>query len=268
MAQTVQRIQKVLAAAGYGSRRACEDMVREGLIKVNGTIVDELPVLVDPAVDDIRVGGRKFRRAKLVYFLLHKPKGVLCTNYDPDGRVRAVDLLRGVGERVFPVGRLDASSTGLLLMTNDGDLAERLTHPRFGIEKTYRATVKGRISDADVAKIKTGVWLAEGKTGPAKVAVLHRGHRQTILEIKIREGRNRQVRRMLARLGHKVLNLKRTKIGNLALRGLGPGGFRPLTSTELSRINKLSEQARRRVAPGPGRRSTAALRKKRKHRPK
>ncbi len=239
MEKGAERIQKVLAAAGYGSRRGCEDLVRQGHVQVNGTFVRKLPVLVDPAADDIRVDGRRFKKAKLVYYLLHKPKGVLCTNSDPAGRVRAVDLLRGVRQRVYPVGRLDASSTGLLLMTNDGELADLLTHPRYGIEKTYQATVAGRISGTTIEKLKKGVWLAEAKTQPGRVKVLRRGRENSILEIKIREGRNRHIRRVLARLGHKVVRLKRTRIGRLGMRGLGLGSFRLLTSQEVAALRKL-----------------------------
>ena len=214
--------------------------MREGHVQVNGTYVRKLPVLVDPAADDIRVDGRRFKKARLVYYLLHKPKGVLCTNSDPAGRMRAVDLLRGVRQRVYPVGRLDASSTGLLLMTNDGELADLLTHPRYGIEKTYQATVAGRISTATIEKLKKGVWLAESKTQPARVTILRRGRENSILEIKIREGRNRHIRRVLARLGHKVVRLKRTRIGRLGIRGLGPGSFRPLTNQEVQALRKFA----------------------------
>lgn len=233
-----QRIQKVLAAAGYGSRRGCEEMVLEGRVQVNGRLVRTLPVLVDPSQDDIRVDGRRLKRERTVYYLLHKPKGVLCTNDDPAGRMRAVDLLRGVKERVYPVGRLDASSTGLLLMTNDGELAEHLTHPRYGIEKTYHATVAGRISLEEVEKLKKGVGAAEGGMRQARIQVLHRGRDESVLEIRLREGRNRQVRTMLAALGHKVQQLRRTRIGNLSLRGLAPGQFRPLDKKELSMLRK------------------------------
>ncbi len=238
-----ERIQKVLAAAGYGSRRACEDLVREGRVQLNGTVVDALPVLVDPQVDRLHVDHRPCRSAKRVYFLLHKPKGVVCTNRDPAGRVRAADLLRGVREQVYPVGRLDMNSTGLLLMTNDGALAERLTHPRYGIEKTYAATVAGRVGTEELQRLRQGIYLSEGKTKPAGITVVHRGRDQTQLEIKLREGRNRQIRRMLARLGHRVLNLKRTHIGRLSVRGLGPGNFRPLHSTEIRMLHKVSNAA-------------------------
>lgn len=235
-----ERIQKVLAAAGYGSRRACEELVREGRVSVNGVTLDELPALVHPGVDQITVDGQRLRRPRRVYYLLHKPKGVLCTNYDPAGRVRAADLMHGVRERLFPVGRLDASSTGLLLMTNDGELAQRLTHPRYGVHKTYEATIEGRLTAAEVLKLRQGVWLAEGKSLPAEVKLLRNGRERSLVEVTLREGRNRQVRRMFARVGHKVLQLKRTHIGRLSLRGLAPGQFRPVSSTELKNLHTLS----------------------------
>lgn len=246
-----QRIQKVLAAAGYGSRRACEALVLEGHVQVNGQQINELPLLVDPAVDDIRIDGRRYKTARRVYFLLHKPKGVLCTNQDPAGRVRAIDLLPGVKQRVYPVGRLDASSTGLLLMTNDGELAEYLTHPRYGIEKTYEATVAGHISTEMTEKLKTGVWLAEGKTQAARVKILHRGRQHSSLEIKLREGRNRQVRRMLARLGHKILKLKRTRIGRLSIKGLSPGSFRALSRAEIDMLRQYCRRQARKATSKP-----------------
>ena len=239
MANNLERIQKVLAGAGYGSRRVCEELVLEGRVSVNGRVVDTLPILVDPNTDDIRVDGQRLKREKRVYYLLHKPKGVLCTNADPSGRIRAVDLLRGVRQRVYPVGRLDMHSTGLLLMTNDGELAARLTHPRYGVEKTYRATVAGKISKEDVDKLRQGVWLSEGKTQSACVKIVRASLTKSLLEIRIREGRNRQIRRMLARLGHKVVSLKRTKIANISIRGLGVGNFRSLTSTEVADLHKV-----------------------------
>lgn len=240
--ETRQRIQKVLAAAGYGSRRACEELVREGRVRVNGAVVDQLPILIDPRIDEIRIDDRKYKPARLVYFLLNKPKGVLCTNNDPAGRVRAVDLLPTVKQRVFPVGRLDVASTGLLLMTNDGELAEHLTHPRYGIEKTYEALIRGRLSDKDSKKLTAGVWMSEGKTQPASITVLYRGREQSRLQIKLREGRNRQVRRMLAGLGHRVLTLKRTRLGSLTIKGLSPGSYRELTAREVRALKNLQKK--------------------------
>lgn len=253
MIQTGQkeRIQKVLAAAGYGSRRACEDLVREGRVQVNGQVRSELPILVDPAVDAIRVSGSRVRRARLEYFILHKPRGVLCTHSDPAGRPRAIDLLQGVRTRVFPVGRLDEDSTGLLLMTNDGELAERLTHPRYGIRKTYEAVVQGRLTPAEIEQLQRGVWLAEGKARTAGLKLLHNGRERSVIEITLQEGRNRQVRRMLARVGHKVLALKRTRLGNLRLRGLGPGRFRALTWTEQQHLHKLAAFVHEQPRPAP-----------------
>ncbi|MCG3137854.1 MAG: Ribosomal large subunit pseudouridine synthase B [Phycisphaerae bacterium] len=254
----LQRIQKVLAAAGYGSRRACEELVCEGRVKVNGQVVNQLPVLVNPQQDDIRVDGRRVRIERLVYYLLHKPRGVICTNADPQGRMRAIDLLTGVHERVYPVGRLDSDSTGLVLLTNDGALAERLTHPRYGVEKIYHVQIKGRLSAQDLERLKKGVWLADGRSGPVRVTIRHQNDRQSVLEVHIREGRNRQVRRMLLALGHEVRSLKRIKLGTLSLRGLGLGKFRPLTSTEVQALSRLSQQSSAAPRRAAGSRSTTS----------
>jgi 23S rRNA pseudouridine2605 synthase len=251
-----ERLQKVLAAAGLASRRECEQIILDGRVRVNGKAISSLPVLVDAARDTIVVDGKPLKREAKVYLLLHKPAGVHCTNYDPDGRPRAVDLLVGVKERLFPVGRLDADSTGLLLMTNDGELAERLAHPRYGVPKTYRAHVAGAVTPEDIARLRKGVWLAEGKTHVADTRIIHRGRERSVIEITLQEGRNREVRRVLARLGHNVRRLMRIRIGPLSLRGLPPGGFRPLTPEEL---RALREGARRRSGspggpPGAGKR--------------
>ncbi len=233
-----ERLQKVLAAAGIASRRECEQIILDGRVRVNGETVLSLPALVDPARDTILVDGRPLKREEKVYFLLHKPKGVHCTNFDPAGRPRAVDLLAGVRHRVFPVGRLDADSTGLLLMTNDGELAERLAHPRYGVPKTYRAHVNGAVTADDLARLRKGVWLAEGKTRVSDAKIIHRGRERSVIEITLQEGRNREVRRVLARLGHNVRKLMRIRIGPLSLRGLPPGGFRPLTRQELKELRE------------------------------
>jgi 23S rRNA pseudouridine2605 synthase len=237
-------LQKVLAAAGWGSRRGCEEIIREGRVTVNGEVRDELPVLVEPSADKIRVDGQAVRSQRLVYFLLNKPKGVLCTNSDPAGRVRAVDLLTRVKERVYPVGRLDSSSTGLLLMTNDGELAERLMHPRYGVERTYVADVQGKVGPAAVQKLRKGIWMSGGRTQPAKVKILHSGRQDSRLEITLREGRNREVRRMLAALGHRVRKLKRIRLGPLTIRGLGVGKFRALQRQEVQALRRIASGAR------------------------
>ncbi len=249
-----ERLQKVLSAAGVASRRECEGIILDGRVTVNGRRVHTLPVLVDPEVDEIAVDGRPLRVERKVYFLLHKPKGVHCTNYDPAGRPRAVDLMAGVRERVFPVGRLDADTTGLLLMTNDGGLAQQLTHPRHGVPRTYRAHVNGLVTNADMAQLHKGVWLAEGKTKVSEASIIHAARDQSVVEITLREGRNREVRRVLARLGHAVRKLIRIRIGPLSLRGLAPGQFRSLTPAEVSLLKKYKPPPERPTAARPPRR--------------
>lgn len=238
-----ERLQKVLAAAGYGSRRACEMLILDGRVQVNGHTPRELPVLVDPATDRVLVDGKAIQRERMVYLLLHKPRGVLCTNNDPDGRPRVVDLLKGVRERVYPVGRLDADSSGLLLMTNDGELAERLMHARYGVPRTYRADVEGGVAEESLEKLREGIWLPEGRTQPAHAKIIHRQRDKTVLEITLREGRNREVRHVLARLGHKVRRLLRIALGPLQLRGLPVGAFRPLRSDELETLRRNAARA-------------------------
>jgi 23S rRNA pseudouridine2605 synthase len=245
-----ERIQKLLAAAGCGPRRACEELVLDGRVTVNGEVVRILPVMVDPERDRITVDGKPLRPARLVYFILNKPSGVFCTQSDPEGRKRAVDLLVGVRERVFPVGRLDADSTGLLLLTNDGDLAQHLTHPRYGVPKTYHADVSGCPTQEAMDKLRTGVWLAEGKTAPAVIKVLHRQRDKAVLEITIREGRNREIRRMLAKLGHKVRRLTRVRMGKLTIRGLSLGAFRHLSREEITYLRSLADRDDSRAGAG------------------
>ena len=234
-----QRLQKVLAAAGVDSRRKCEELILEGIVRVNRKVVDELPAFVDPEKDIITVNGRKIRAAQKVYFLLNKPKGVLCTNRDPRGRKKAIDIVHTT-ERIFCVGRLDADTTGLIILTNDSELSNRLTHPRYGIAKTYVVRVKGDIKSDQIEKLKKGIWLAEGKTGRAAVKILKRRHTESMIEITIRQGLNRQVRRMLAKIGLPVKSLSRTKIGRLGIRGIGVGKSRPLTKAEGSYLKKTA----------------------------
>ena len=232
-----QRLQKVLAAAGIDSRRKCEQLILSGAVQVNRKLVDTLPAFVDPEKDVITVNGKKVQPERKVYFLLNKPKGVICTNVDPQGRKKAIDLVPA-SERIFCVGRLDADSTGIIILTNDSELANRLTHPKFRVPKTYLATVKGQISGEVVEKLKKGVWLAEGKTERASVKILKRSHKESLIEVTIRQGLNRQVRRMLVKVGLPVESLKRTRIGKLNARGLGLGKFRALTKAELAYLKK------------------------------
>lgn len=234
---TKQRLQKVLSAAGVDSRRKCEELILGGEVQVNRRVVDKLPAFVDPEKDVITVNGRKIRAARKVYFLLNKPKGVICTNSDPQGRKKAIDLVH-TGERIFCVGRLDADTTGLIILTNDSELANRLTHPRYGMAKTYVVAVKGEPAGEQIEKLKKGIWLSEGKTGRASVKILKRGHEESLLEVTVRQGLNRQVRRMLAKVGLPVKSLTRIQIGKLTTQGLGVGKFRVLTGTEVAYLKK------------------------------
>jgi len=236
---TEQRLQKVLAAAGVDSRRKCEELILDGVVCVNRKVVDKLPAFVDPEIDVITVNGKKIQPARKVYFLLNKPKGVICTNSDPQGRKKAIDLVY-TSERIFCVGRLDADTTGLIILTNDSELANRLTHPRYGMAKTYIVAVKGEPAEEQIEKLKKGIWLAEGKTGKASVKILKRGHKESLLEVTVRQGLNRQVRRMLARVGLPVKSLTRTHIGKLTAQGLGVGKFRILTGTEVAYLKKAA----------------------------
>ncbi len=241
-----QRLQKVLAAAGIDSRRNCEELIVSGVVRVNRKVVDELPAFVDPDTDVITVHGKRISAARKVYFLLNKPKGVICTNSDPQGRKKAIDLIR-TPERIFCVGRLDVDTTGIILLSNDSELANKLTHPRYGLPKTYVVGVKGQITGEQIEKLKKGIWLAEGKTGRASAKILKRGQKESLIEVTIRQGLNRQVRRMLAKVGLPVKSLKRTRIGKLTSRGLGAGKFRTLTGGERTYLEKIaaSQSARR-----------------------
>ena len=232
-----QRLQKVLAAAGVGSRRKCEKLILSGVIQVNRRVVNELPAFIDPQEDIITVNGKRIRPERKVYFLLHKPKGVICTSSDPLGRKKAIDFIP-VRERIFCVGRLDADTTGITILTNDSELANKLTHPRYRMPKTYIARVKGQVSGDTVEKLKKGIWLAEGKTSRAFVKILKRSYEESLIEITIQQGLNRQIRRMLAKVGLPIKSLKRTRIGNLTARGLSIGKFRTLTKAEIAYLKR------------------------------
>ena len=246
-----ERIQKVLANAGVGSRRNIEEMVRQGRISVNGRTRIDLPVLIDPdkdkiAVDDEPLRLNSPRATERIYLLMNKPRGVYSTNLAQGAQTRAIDLLPPDFPRVYPVGRLDAESKGLLLLTNDGELTNHLTHPRYGVAKTYRAVVDGYITPQAVQELEKGVWMADKsgrgfKTGRSHIKIAKRSRDRSVIEITIREGRNRQVRRMLARLGHKVRDLTRVRMGPLTLEGLAPGKFRPLSPRELRELRRAGK---------------------------
>ena len=234
-----QRLQKILAAAGIDSRRKCEELILEGAVRVNRKVVDTLPTFADPIKDIITVNGKKIHPEQKVYFLLNKPKGVICTNRDPAGRKKAIDLVQ-TDKRIFCVGRLDADTSGIIILTNDSELANKLAHPRYGLAKTYIAHIKGRIVGEQTEKLKKGIWLAEGKTGRAIVKIVKSSHKESIVEISIRQGLNRQVRRTLARVGLSLKSLTRTRIGKLNSRGLGIGKFRKLTAPEVGYLKKTT----------------------------
>jgi len=237
------RLQKVLAAAGLGSRRQCEELILAGRVEVDHEVVTELGTRVDPVGQQVRVDGVPLRQSKRVCYALNKPVGVVCTNRDPAGRPRAVDLVPSHRGRLFTVGRLDLSSQGLILVTNDGELANRLTHPRYGVEKTYRVLVAGHVTLEVVAKLRRGVHLAEGLAQAKEVRLQRRYKQSTILEMVLSEGRNREIRRLLARLGHKVLRLERIAIGPVRLGKLPPGRHRQLTRTELDALMRATRPA-------------------------
>ncbi len=233
------RLQKVLSAAGVASRRAAEKLIADGRVTVNGLTVRRLGVCADPQSDDVRVDGRRVARpGRKRYLLVHKPRGVVTTRRDPQRRKTVLDLVPRVNEYVYPVGRLDYDSEGLLLLTNDGEMASLLTHPSHGIPRIYEATVRGCPTDQQLHRIAKGMRLDGRKTVPAEVRRISsvrtalRADRACI-EVVLREGRNRQVRRMFQSIGHPVVRLVRTSIGPLRLRGLKSGQSRDLSKEEL-----------------------------------
>lgn len=230
------RLNKFLASQGVASRRKCDELISGGRVSVDGRVVRELGVRVDPTTQEIEVDGQVFRArgARQRYYLLNKPKGVVCTNEERETRPRAVDLITDPRKgRIFTVGRLDEESEGLILITNDGDFAQRVMHPRYGVEKTYEVEVFGRVEDVALAKVREGVHLAEGRTAGARVLVKDRRNESSRLTVSIREGMNREIRRSFARIGHKVLHLRRVRIGPISDRGLKPGRWRELAADEV-----------------------------------
>lgn len=248
------RLQKVLAEAGLGSRRKCEELILAGRVEVDKRIVTKLGSRVDPRRQQVRVDGELVSTSKRVYFMVHKPPGVLSTNDDPAGRIRVVDFVPPESGRVYTVGRLDKASAGLILVTNDGELANLLTHPRHGVEKTYRVMVAGVPSREVLTALRNGVHLAEGFAKAEEIRIHSRNRHGAVLEMVLAEGRNREIRRMLARSGHKVLALKRIAIGRLRLGKLEPGESRPLKPSEVRLLQQsVGGVGRKRRKHGPGR---------------
>lgn len=246
-----ERLQKVLSRAGVASRRTAETLIVAGRVTVNGQTVRELGSKAAPSRDDIRVDGRRIRTdTRRRYILLYKPRGVVTTLSDPERRRTVMDLIGGVREYVYPVGRLDYETEGLLLLTNDGDLAAMLTHPKHGVERTYEAHVAGMPDEDALARLRRGIPLDGRRTLPARADVLNPGRRasKAVVRLVITEGRNRQVRRMLEAVGHPVDTLIRTRIGPLSDHALKPGTWRDLTPAEVA---SLERHASRPVAPRP-----------------
>lgn len=235
------RLNKILSAAGIASRRAADELIEQGRVEVNGQVVTKLGSQADPAADDIRVDGRRLKRAlpERRYLLVYKPRGVVSTRSDPEGRRTVIDLVaaKGVAGYLYPVGRLDYDSEGLLILTNDGDFAERVTHPRYGLERTYEAEVEGMPDDRDLERLRRGLVVDGRRTSPAAVRALRavQGRRgpRTVIEITLREGRNRQVRRMCDAIAHPVNRLRRTRIGPITDTRLKAGDVRDLTPAEV-----------------------------------
>jgi 23S rRNA pseudouridine2605 synthase len=237
-----ERLQKILASAGIASRRHSEELIQAGRVAVNGHVVTLLGAKADPDKDQITVDGRAISiAAQRSYFLLNKPRGYLSTCFDPQGRKTVLELVPYT-PGLHPVGRLDRDTSGLLILTNDGDFTEALTHPRHGVPKTYLAEVKGRPQQAAIERLRAGVRLEGGTTLPARVEVLDRHKETTMLALTIREGRNRQVRRMAEAIGHPVVRLERVAIGHLEAGELPPGKFRALTAADVAELRKSARR--------------------------
>ena len=252
------RLQKFLAASGVDSRRKCKVCIREGRVTVNGETITEPGFSVDPSRDNVLLDSERLRLPRLKYYLLNKPKGVLCTARDPAGRPLAIDLVPHRGERLFTVGRLDENTQGLLLITNDGGLAERLAHPRYEVTRRYRAQVVGVPSADTLSELCRGMHFSDGHFQFRQVRFLRRRGNSAILEIELREGRNREVRRLLARAGHKVIQLERTTFGPLRIGHLNVGQSRELRPAELKELRRFSAMTpdERRPTAGSSRRRT------------
>lgn len=261
--ETGVRLQKLLASAGVDSRRKCEEYVVAGRVTVDDEVVTDLARKVDPESQDVRLDGERLRAQKKRYYLLNKPAGYICTNYDRSGRNKAVDLVPTHDARLFTVGRLDESSEGLLLVTNDGDLAERLAHPRYQVPRVYRVQVAGVPSSEALAELRKGVYFTEGRFGLKRAKRLKTHGRSAFLEVELTQGHNREIRRLFARVGHKVIWLQRVAFGPLKLGDLPVGRFRPLRSEEVKALHSFiragaKQEPRPRAAKASGRTATKA----------
>jgi 23S rRNA pseudouridine2605 synthase len=270
----LERLQKIIAHAGVASRREAEEMIRTGRVTVNGRVVTELGTKADPGSDHVKVDGKLIARAEdHVYILLYKPKEVMTTVEDPEGRRTVIDLVRGVRERIYPVGRLDYHSEGLVLLTNDGDLAYKVSHPTHGSVKTYNVKVRGVPEERILDKLRRGITLEGKRTLPCEITRIKttgRSHDEgnSWVEVKLREGRTQQIRRMFKAVGHPVTKLKRVAIGPISDPKLSPGVWRELTKFEVKMLATMKEarppkprraarpQARKKTTPARPRRTT------------
>jgi 23S rRNA pseudouridine2605 synthase len=237
------RLNKVLSAFGVASRRAADTLITQGRVEVNGRVITELGTKIDPEADEIRVDGRRLKTLPAKrYVLLYKPRGIVSTRTDPQRRPTVTDLIArgGIGGYFYPVGRLDYDSEGLIILTNDGTFAERVTHPRYELERTYEAQVEGTPDERDLDRLRHGVPIDGRRTLPARAKLLRvvhgRAGTQSVIELVLREGRNRQVRRMCDAIAHPIVTLRRTRIGPITAKGLRPGAWRDLTPAELREL--------------------------------
>jgi 23S rRNA pseudouridine2605 synthase len=242
----MERLQKVIAQAGVASRRKAEELIQEGKVKVNGKVVTELGTKVSKN-DRVEVNNVQIEREEPVYLLLYKPTGVISSVSDDKGRKVVTDFFPHLNKRIFPIGRLDYDTSGLLLLTNDGEFANLLMHPKYEVEKVYVAKVKGQLDKEKIRTLEKGVMLEDGKTAPARVKILSADRKKGIgiVQITIHEGRNRQVRRMFEAVGCQVLKLKRESYGFLGLQGLRPGESRMLSPHEVKQLRHLASSAKK-----------------------
>ncbi len=242
------RLQQYMAACGVASRRASEKFIVDGRVSVNGHRA-ELGQRVDPNVDRVTIDGKPLATESKVYILLNKPRGIVTSAKDTHHRKTVLDCVQGVNARLFPVGRLDMDVGGAIILTNDGDLAYRLMHPKFEVEKVYEAWVQGDLTRETVKRLEQGVQLEDGMSAPAKAAILSSGRGATLVQLTLHEGRNREVKRMCEEVGHPVLELKRVAFGLLQVRGLRPGEWRHLVGEELTRLLALGQKKARNANP-------------------
>ncbi|WP_026487593.1 pseudouridine synthase [Caldanaerobius polysaccharolyticus] len=236
----MERLQKYMARSGVASRRKCEELIKSGHVSVNGRVVTDMGVKVDPDVDVVQVDGRVIKPSgKKVYIMLNKPVGYITSVKDQFGRPTVIDLVDYTQERIYPVGRLDYDTSGLLILTNDGELAYKLTHPKHEVPKTYLAVLKGVPDEGDLEKFRSGLRIENYVTSPAEIKVLDVFKNSCQVEIKIHEGKNRQVRKMCESIGHPVVSLERTAIGEISLGDLKQGQWRFLSSEEIEYLCKL-----------------------------